>query len=242
MLALTLLLVFFTHTLGGVAAFGSALLTLPLLLGIGWDLRPAVALILILGLAQSAHLALQSGRATDGRPLGAILIFAGLIGVPLGFLSVSLLPERGLDLALGLVLIGGGASRLWEQRLGRDLTAPVWLLRGLLVLGGLIHGAFGSGGAALAVYARFVFKDKETFRGTLAVMWVLLNIGMLTGLYLEGRLTGTVWATALPGIPVVFLATALAHRLAHHLSREQFGSVVAGLLCLAGVMTLLRAF
>ena len=45
----------------------------------------------------------------------------------------------------------------------------------ILLLAGIIHGMFVSGGALLVIYATQVLKDKEEFRATVAPVWVVLN-------------------------------------------------------------------
>lgn len=234
-----LAILFATHFLGGVAAFGSTLLALPLLLLTGWNLPPAVALLLIVGLAQAVQVTCLTWRSTDRRALAHILVVAGL-GIPIGLQFGGLLPARVLGVCLGVLLIGAGASRLFERLLRKDCVVPLWALNALLLIGGVVHGAFGSGGTTLTIYGRYALQDKATFRGTLSVMWVMMNVTVLTGMAVRDQITGETVLMALPGVPVVALATWLGHRTANRLSQEQFANAVAGLLCFAGILTICR--
>jgi len=45
----------------------------------------------------------------------------------------------------------------------------------ILIMAGVIHGMFVSGGSLLVIYAVYTFKDKNIFRATLAPVWVILN-------------------------------------------------------------------
>ena len=236
---LTLAILFATHALGGAAAFGSTLLALPLLLLAGWDLRPAVALLLLVGTAQSVSLACLTWRGADRRALGRILIAAGF-GIPIGLLAADLLPERALGLLFGGLLIVAGATRLLEHGSRRPWTPPPWVLRLLLVVGGIIHGAFGSGGATLIVYARFTLREKDAFRGTLSIMWTALNLAVIAPLVWRGHVNQAVMSIGLAGIPAVLLATWVGHRWVAGMSQERFALLVAVLLCLAGALTLAR--
>lgn len=232
-------ILFATHALGGIVAFGSSLLALPLFLWAGWDLRPAVAVLVLVGTVQAAQMVWLAGRGADRRALGTILLWA-LPGVPLGFVLAGLLPERGLQIALGALLAAAGASRLAEHASGKRWSPPGWALKGLLLAGGMIHAAFGSGGTTLTVYARYALVAKASFRGTLPLMWIALNALVLGGLAVEGQIDLPVLTAAGAGTPAVLLATLVGHRAAERLSQERFADVVAALLCLAGAITIVR--
>jgi uncharacterized membrane protein YfcA len=235
----TVIILFLTHCLGGVAAFGSTLMALPLLLWSGWDLRSAVAVLLIVGSAQAIHMAWLTWRGADIKALLRIILLAGL-GIPFGFAAAEYLPRQTLGICLGAVLVAAGLSRLLEHWCRREWRPPAWALFFLLAAGGVIHGAFGSGGATLTVYARYALKEKSAFRGTLSVMWVILNAIVIGGLIIEGQVGRSVAVVALPGVPVILLATWLGHKLAERLSQERFLDLVSLLLVLAGTMTIAR--
>ena len=46
---------------------------------------------------------------------------------------------------------------------------------GCLVLGGIVHGAFNIGGPLITVYTIAAVKEKEKFRNTMNMVWVILN-------------------------------------------------------------------
>ena len=237
--ALALAIMFTTHFLGGIAAFGSALLALPVLLAVGWELRYAMAVLLLVGSIQSVYMAFLTGRNADWKELARILLLAGL-AIPIGFLSAEYLPQRALQIALGAILVGAGASRLVEHWRGSSWQPPRWVLQALLVVGGIIHGAFGTGGATLTVYARYALHAKKAFRGTLPIMWIILNAVVIGGLVLGGDIDRSALVMVVPGVPTILVATWLGHRAAGTLSQERFSDMVALLLCAAGLITILR--
>ncbi len=238
-LVVTLFILFVTHLVGGIAAFGSTLLALPLLLLANWELRPAVALLLAGGTVQACYMAWLTGRGANLRILIKILILAGL-GIPVGLLTAEMLPERGLQLCLGGVLFLAGASRLADHWRRTEWCPPAWALYCLLFSGGVIHAAFASGGATLTIYGRYALKTKETFRGTLSLMWVILNITVISALMVQGHLGINVGKAILPGAATIIVASFLGHRIAERLSQERFIDIVAGLLCVAGLITIIR--
>ncbi len=238
-LALVAALILATHFIGAIASYGSALLALPLLLLV-WPDRQALVLCLVaIGLVQSVQIVLANRRHVEWPTLGRMLLWAGL-GMPAGVAMATWLPERGLMTALGLVLVVAALSRL-----GRPATTaaalPPWArhgLNGLLLTGGVIHGAFGTGGATVAVFAQYSFARKEGFRATLAMFWGLLNVAMITTLSLQGHFTAPVGLLVLIGLPCVLLGSYLGERVAARVQPQQFAAVVAVLLLISGAVTL----
>lgn len=57
---------------------------------------------------------------------------------------------------------------------------PRFVMNSLLIPGGIIHGAFGTGGAAITIFGRYTLPEKEAFRGSLSLMWVILNVDGLS--------------------------------------------------------------
>ncbi len=237
--ALTVAILFCAFYLGGVAAFGANMIALPLLLWAGWDLRSAMAVVLVAGGIQPLSMACLNWRAVDFAVLIRILIMAGL-GIPLGFATADILPERALGLCLGSLLIIVAASRLIEHLRRREWQPPAWCLYALLLGGGVLHGAFGNGGATLTVYGRYALPNKGAFRGTLSIMWVILNAIVVAGLVLDGDVDSSVAVVAVPGVPAVLLATWLGHRVAKKISDARFADAVAILLFMAGAATVAR--
>jgi len=237
--ATAILILFLTHAVGAIAAFGSTLLALPLLLLSGWDLTTAVTVLLLGGTAQALLMAVLTGGGADRRALAKILLIAGL-GLPVGIVTVAYLPQRPLQAILGVVLVAAGATRLAERLFRREYAPPAWALSLLLFTGGVIHGAFASGGAALTVYGRYVLRGKDAFRGTLSIMWIALNAVVLGGLLLRGRIDRQVLTMSLAGVPVILLATLLGERVARRVPQERFVDLVALILCIAGAITIFR--
>jgi uncharacterized protein len=227
-----------THWLGGIAVFGSTLLALPVL---AWlmPIQSARTLLLIVGTVQAWQMCFHTYRGIDGRQLGRMVLFAGA-GIPVGIYAVRHLPAQPLFIALGVVLVVSGATRLLPA--GAKLKWPGWLLNGLLVAGGIVHGAFVTGGALVVVYAQHALAEKDTFRGTLNAFWVILNAVLIADLFRDDHPIGSLAPLLLWAIPLILVTTWVAHRTARRLPQEQFARLVAALLVVAGIVTAARAF
>ena len=59
----------------------------------------------------------------------------------------------------------------------------------LLTMGGIIHGAYGTGGPMVVYVASRELSDKRSFRSTLVTLWPCINIILISGFALSGELT-----------------------------------------------------
>jgi uncharacterized membrane protein YfcA len=236
-----LLVIASTHWLGAIAAYGSTLLALPFLVLLLDDLPAAVLVLTVIGTFQAFQVCAHTYRDVDRQQLGRMLGWAGG-ALPLGVLLVQWLPRRPLFLVLGLVLIAAAVSEFISRRNGgAGRLAPPWL-RALLFAGGIIHGAFGTGGATLVVYAQQVFTRKEVFRATLSAFWTILNPVLLTTLLFRHSPTPAEAFLIALALPFLFFATWHANRVADRIPQTAFRRLVAVLLLVAGVMTVGRVW
>lgn len=118
-------------------------------------------------------------------------------------------------------------------------TVPPSILLIVLLLSGIIHGMFVSGGALLVVYAVQVFKDKDEFRATIAPVWVVLNTYMAFSQYKSGLFTSSNINLILLSIIPLFIATWVGGKLAEKLDKNIFLNLTYILLILSGMSLIL---
>ncbi len=238
-------LIFATHLIGAIAAFGSSMLGVPLLAWMLGDVGIAAFTFLIVGTVQSIHIGIINVRGIDWRTMTRMLLFAAA-GVPLGVVLAERLPQRALLVTLGIVVIASGLWRLLATGEGAApetsnsrLLRPLW--DSLMVLAGMIHGAFGCGGAPVIIVAQHTMPRKETFRPTLFVFWTCLNLAAIAAMLSRRNLIGLSWKYIVLGIPLVIAGNLLGDRSAKRLSQPVFARVVAGLLVLAGAALIVKS-
>lgn len=228
-----------THFIGAITGYGSTLLALPLLLWLIGDLKTSVVALLILGTVQPYHIALYTYRDADWRRICRILLLMG-IGLPVGIFSMRHLPRDALILVLGVVLLAGGLSRLLPGSQEGGRTPPLPVLDLLLLLGGVIHGAFACGGATLAVYAQYALVRKEVVRGTLCMIWVIVNTLMVAGAFVHGDVSASALRLVVVGLPFLLAGNWLGEHSARRISQLRFTQLLAALLVASGVIMILR--
>ena len=238
-LLLVCLIVFAGHAIGGIAAYGSVLVALPFMVLATNDPDTSVRVLLVFGMTQAALILLRTWRHIDRRALATMLVLAGA-GLPAGHYFESVLPERPVLIALGAVVAASGLSRLLfglrraptetvsENPVGRVLT------RALILLGGVIHGAFGAGGGTLVIYAQRALPRKEAFRGTMCTVWLCLNPVVLAMKGVGGGFGPKVFWWALAGLPFLLAGNWVAQRVAERIDQKRFAQFVALLLVVSG--------
>ncbi len=158
-----------------------------------------------------------------------------------GGLALFHLPAKTvLALAFGLFVAGLAILQL-ARPADRPLARP-WQL-GLLVLGGVAHGLFGTGGPMIVYVLRRKLPDKRAFRATLAVLWLVLNMALLVNflsLDLYRRQTLDLGLVlALMVVPGLYLG----ERVHHALDPARFERVVwVGLLVAGAALAVRNAF
>lgn len=160
------------------------------------------------------------------------------VGAAVGLALFHLPAKHLLALAFAVFVIGLATLQLTRPA-ERQLAATPRL--GLLGLGGVAHGLFGTGGPMIVYVIRRRLADKRAFRASLAVVWLVLNTALLVnfasaGLY--GRATGEVGGvlalTIVPGLVI-------GERVHHQLDAARFERVVWLVLLLAGTALAVRS-
>ena len=113
------------------------------------------------------------------------------------------------------------------------------ILVGIIVLAGIIHGMFLSGGPLLIIYAVKKLKDKATFRATLAPVWIVLNSYLLVKQLLSGLITTQVATLSVCAIPVLIAAIIIGKKLYEHMSQRFFLLLSYVLLFISGISLIL---
>ncbi len=231
------LIVLITHFQEGITGFGCTVLALPfvtLLLG----LNVAVPVLVIQGWLIAVLIILESRRHIVWSEFYHILVLAGC-GLPLGIWLASSLTEAVLKgvLAVFMVMVGGaGFIRQYTASVPpAAVNRRTRILASLfLPLGGIIHGAFGTGGPLVVIYAARALTDKKVFRVTLCMLWAVLNTVLIVQWLTADRLTQHIWRLTALCAPFTLLGFALGNHLHYRINDVAFRRVVYAVLAFSG--------
>ncbi|MSP72690.1 MAG: sulfite exporter TauE/SafE family protein [Myxococcales bacterium] len=228
--------------LEAVVGFGATVLTvslgalfLPLetLLPVFVPVNFALSLYLVSRHFRSAHVGLLVRR---------VLPFM-LVGMAVGLFSSGLFERHLLLTVLGLFVVVMSTLQLVGLLSASGETPPPLPRRiawPMLLIGGFIHGLFGSGGPMVVYVLAREGYEKATFRATLAVLWLVLNGLLIVDFVRQGRLNATTLGDSLLLVPPLLLGIAAGEWLFARVEARTFRLLMFSVLGLAGLSLTLR--
>lgn len=243
---LFVLIIMITYFIEGLIGFGGTIMALPLASMIV-PLDTTVHVLTIVVLLASLFIVIKDFKYIAKKEFMKITSFM-LLGLPIGMILFTILPERPLKMALGVFMIIVGIKGMYQlknagkqEKLVEDLTIENSKKKTLienitLFLGGIVHGAFTCGGPFVVVYATKNIKDKYSFRATLCALWVTLNSIMLTINIFRKEITPEV--ITLSGFTMLFVigAILISNIVIKKINADSFNKFVYVALCLSGVL------
>ena len=238
------LTIFLSNIIQGITGFAGTLLAMPFSLRlVGADI--AVPVLNFLGFVSGLYVFLPNRDKVVWGEIKRVVT----IMIPFMFLGV-LIRERLMEqqrilyLILGVLVIFMAIRGLRDSFLKRDekdkkpLSDPVMNL--ILILSGIIHGMFVSGGSLLVIYMAERLDDKTAFRSTLSAVWVILNGILLVTQIFSGDITGEVAMNQLIALPVLFLAMYIGSVLFKRMEQRTFLIITYILLIISGISLFIK--
>lgn len=227
------------HFLEGITGFGCTVIALPFCIAL-IGVKTAVPILTILGWLLALTIVIMDREKIVKNEYLKILGFV-ILGLPIGIFLFASLPEAPLKILLGIfmvaVAVGGLVTNVTSIRLPFTLDTKLGacLMNFMLFLGGIIHGAFSSGGPFIVVYATKKLQSKGAFRATLSAIWLTLNSIIIAANLIHGSYSTEVLKTVLVMLPFL-LAGMIAGNIAHKkIESGFFSKLVYSVLLISGV-------
>lgn len=230
------LVVLITNYQEGVTGFGCTALALPFAIML-FGLDVAKPTLVILALVLNLGNVLLSRKKIVWREYFIIIVLAGL-GLPFGMWIAEALPERALKLVLAVFMAGigvHGVATLGRASGGKMSKRVRMLVSGFLPIGGAIHGAFGSGGPLVVVYATRVLGDKSVFRVTLSLVWLTLNTILIASWATQGVMRAEHLRLAAICLPFTLTGLFIGNHAHRRIDELAFKRMVYWVLCASGI-------
>lgn len=227
---------FFAYFIRGIAGFGSALISVPLL-ALVFPVSLVVPLIGLLDWLASVSQGLPNRRLIRWPDLLPLLPFT-VLGVSTGLYLHTVLAPTSLLLALSVFILLYAVYALLPfppLHGGRWLAGPAGLL------GGTVGALFGTGGPFYVIYLTLRQPDKTEFRTTIATIFVIDGLCRIVGFSLSGFYTLQTLALCAAIVPLGGLALWLGGKVHLRISHAAFVRLVSVILLGSGLALLAKA-
>ena len=239
-----MLVILLTNIIQGITGFAGTILAMPPgLMLVGYSVAKPV--LNVLGLLSGIYVFVGHRKQVCWKELRVIVGFMaiGIVGgiFVKGFLEGS---QQLLYKLLGIFVIFLSVRGAYTLKTGekeaktesRTLVNPYVIL----LLAGIAHGIFVSGGPLLISYLTKKIKDKVSFRATISTVWIFLN-----SMILADDIRSGLWHTGLlkvqaVSIPFLLAGMLIGSRLYSRMSQRLFMAITYILLLISGISLFLK--
>jgi uncharacterized protein len=222
-----------------VTGFGLALVSMPLLVGM-IGIRQAAPLIALVGIASQVIMIIRYRQRVVWGDIRELAV-GSVIGIPLGVLALTTVSETLVTLILGVAILGYAVYALTaaDRPPPRLKGGPVAYGAGLA--GGLLTGAYNSGGPPLVIYGSARRWSPLTFKGNIQALLVVHSLTAIVSHSVAGNMTASVFELFVVMVPVLSLATLAGFALDRYIDARRFHQLVLVLLILLGMRLIVGA-
>lgn len=237
MIIVAIIIVFTAAMVQGIAGFGRALISAPLI-ALFMPADETVVIMIVLGFVGAVVMVLKTYRNLHLKKMIPMVI-AGVLGSIAGVQILSVIPVKELKIVMGafiiisaIILATGYRVKIKNERIAFSIAG---------FIGGLTNGAISFGGPPTVLFLQNQNEEKNAFRANLSFFF--LTIGLVGGLnlLLNGMLTAELAATSgILAIPTI-LGTFFGNFLSHKFPEDIFRKIVLVILFIAGIMAIVMS-
>lgn len=231
LIVVTIVTLFLSGFVQGLAGFGSALVAVPLL-SLYLGPKVVVPFVLVHGLLMNMYLSVRNRESIQSNRVLPIFIF-GIIGIPVGAFVLLILPSSlmkiligGIIMVFSLVLLSGRSFRLRNER---KAHFPVGFLSGLL------NGSVSMSGPPVILFLSNQGVSKKHFRANLVTYFFLLNIVTFIIFLATGIMNDEVLLMSILFIPPLPVGILAGEAISSKLEEGTFRKVALLLVTIAGL-------
>ena len=226
---------FLAYLVRGIAGFGSGLIAVPLLTLVS-PVTTVVPVVVSLDYIGSASQSAKNLGHIAWREQ-IILVPSMLVGIAAGLWLLTGLPAWVLPRVLAVFVIAFGIYQLLPLPPARGSRRAAIYCG---ILGGLLGTLFGTGGPFYAIYLNLRGLERNAFRATFALNFLIDGGIRLIAYAAIGLYRREMLSHLLVALPIVAAGLYLGGRIQTGLSQRNFVQMISVLLLASGVALLLR--
>lgn len=242
------LVILVCNIIHGITGFAGTILAMPPgLMLVGYDV--AKPILNVLAILSGFYVLFGNIRNVDWKELARVVIIMtlGILGavyIRHFFIGRESLLYHLLGIFVILLALSGfwGLRKQKEDNAGASEDGQRTGLQNyaVLVLAGLIHGLFVSGGPLLVGYLTRQIKSTDRFRATISTIWVFLNTLILVSDIRSGLWTPSTIKVGILSVPFLLAGMYIGSRLYKIMSRMFFMRLTYILLLISGMSLLVK--
>lgn len=232
---LSFIIIFFAAMIQGVTSFGFSLIAVPLL-ALLMPLDIIVPMLVLFSLILNILVYSKIDGHINKKQI-AILIFCGLISIPIGIYGLSVVDDKIIKLVVGLIIVVSALAMQFGFKVTFKRQNIAYGLTGFL--SGILNGASSLSGPPVILLLSNEGADKNNFRKTLATYFMTLNLFSIPMFLLSGFLTGEVMLDSIKLFPALLVGTLLGIKLGDKIPDGIFRKITLVLIFVMGVLTLI---
>ena len=219
-----------------LSGFGFGLVVVPVM-SLFLGPQDAVIISTLLGLVTTLNQAWVERSHADV-PLVRRLFVSACAGMPLGLLVFVFVPEKGLRVVLGVVVVMAAVLLARGFRLVRSSRRTEVALG---FLSGILNTSVSTNGPPLVFLLHARGFEPREFRGTISRVFLYSNIVSVSLFALAGKVHHAAALAALVASPAIFVMQWIGTRVQPHVHGNRFRVLVLSLLFLSGASAVLAA-
>ena len=206
-------------------------------------LEEVIRLMVPLSFFQTGYIVIRHRDGIDWDLLLKRVLPLMAVGMAMAFLLLPRIGGPWLGLAFGVMVLALSARDLRQLRLGdasvdKPISKPASVAA--LLGAGVIHGIYAAGGPMLVYAIGREGLSKKAFRSTLSIVWIVLNLVLITRFVLAGDYDREVALDVLLLVPTVPLGILLGEWVHHKVDERSFKMAVLVLLVAAAISLIVR--
>jgi uncharacterized protein len=215
---LLVLVLVIAHSVETLLGFGASIIAIALGIYI-FPLTTILPVLAILFLLQNIWMVSRWFKHIQWRVLLVWILPASIIGMGIGIYYRTLVGSYSqLLIILGLFIMAVSVMEIvliYRTRAAGGIL-PWYLSWPILLVGGVFHGLYAQGQPMAIYYLSREFKEPAEFRATVSMLYLILNVMLITSLYTIGQVDLDTLATTgivLPGLILgIFLGSRMKFR------------------------------
>lgn len=234
---LFILVIFLTNIIQAITGFAGSILAMPAsiyLVGYA-TAKPIVNLV---GIIASIGVVILNYKSINFKEFFKIIVVM-VIGIITGSIITKYisLDSKIIYYILGIIVIVSTFLNIFKVKLPDSKNNKWFIIFDILVIlaSGLVQGIFVCGGPILAVYVTSKLKDKNEFRSTLSLIWIITNSIIFVNDISSGYYTMPTINLAVVASIVLIAAIIIGNLIAKKLNKDLFLKITYALLIISGI-------